>query len=34
MDTEKEKFVGELSDMANMLVKRNYREPYVIPDNV
>jgi len=34
MDTEKEKFVGELSDMANMLVKRNYREPYIIPDNV
>lgn len=34
MDVEKERFVGELSDMANMLVKRNYREPYVIPDKV
>ncbi len=34
MDPEKEKFVGDLADMANMLVKRNYREPFVIPDNV
>jgi len=34
MDTEKEKFVGQFSDMANMLIKRNYREPFVIPDVV
>jgi hypothetical protein len=34
MDSEKEKFVGEHSDWANMYVKRNYREPFVIPDEV
>jgi len=34
MDTEKEKFVGQFSDMANMLIKRNYREPFVIPEQV
>ena len=34
MDPEKEKFVGEYSDMANMYVKRNYREPFVVPDKV
>jgi hypothetical protein len=34
MDTEKERFTGEHADWANMLVKRNYREPFVIPDVV
>ncbi|UCG56692.1 MAG: hypothetical protein JSU70_17730, partial [Phycisphaerales bacterium] len=34
MDPEKEVFVGEHSDWANMLVKRNYREPFVVPDKV
>jgi predicted dehydrogenase len=34
MDVKKESFVGQSADMANMLVKRNYREPYVIPDKV
>lgn len=34
MDSEKERFVGEYSDWANMLMKRNYREPFVIPDKV
>jgi hypothetical protein len=34
MDPNKEKFVGEYSDWANMLVKRNYREPFVVPDRV
>jgi len=34
MDTKKEKFVGQYSDWANMYVKRNYREPFVVPDNV
>ncbi|MFZ2145680.1 MAG: Gfo/Idh/MocA family oxidoreductase [Sedimentisphaerales bacterium] len=34
MDPQKEKFVGEYSDMANMYVKRNYREPFVVPDKV
>ena len=34
MDPRKEKFVGEYSDMANMYVKRNYREPFVVPDRV
>jgi len=34
MDPEKEQFVGEHSDMANMFLKRNYREPFVVPDKV
>jgi hypothetical protein len=34
MDTEKEVFVGEHSDWANMYLKRNYREPFVVPDEV
>ncbi|MBN2269277.1 MAG: Gfo/Idh/MocA family oxidoreductase [Sedimentisphaerales bacterium] len=34
MDPEKEQYVGENSDMANMFVKRNYREPFVVPDKV
>ena len=34
MDPRAEKFVGEKSNWANMLVKRNYREPFVVPDKV
>jgi len=34
MDPKAEKFTGELSDMANMYVKRNYREPFVVPEKV
>ncbi len=34
MDPKTEKFIGDYSDMANMFVKRNYREPFVIPDAV
>jgi predicted dehydrogenase len=34
MDPEKERYVGEWSDMANMFVKRNYREPFIVPENV
>jgi hypothetical protein len=34
MDPRTERFVGEHSDMANMYLKRNYREPFVVPDKV
>ncbi|MHC4582264.1 MAG: Gfo/Idh/MocA family oxidoreductase [Planctomycetota bacterium] len=34
MDTKKERFVGENSEMANMFIKRNYREPFIVPDTV
>jgi hypothetical protein len=34
MDPRTERFVGEYSDMANMYIKRNYREPFVVPDKV
>jgi hypothetical protein len=34
MNTRSERFVGENSDMANMLVSRNYREPFVVPEKV
>ena len=34
IDTEKEKFVGQFSDRANMFLSRNYREPFVVPENV
>jgi predicted dehydrogenase len=34
MDPEKEEWVGEHSDLANMYLKRNYREPFIVPENV
>ncbi len=34
MDPERERYVGEYGDMANMFLKRNYREPFVVPENV
>ncbi len=34
MDPEKEVFVGEHSDWANMYLKRNYREPFIVPAKV
>ena len=34
LDPNTERFTGELADRANALVKREYRAPYVIPDNV
>jgi predicted dehydrogenase len=34
MDPEKEQYVGEYGEMANMFLKRNYREPFVVPDQV
>jgi len=34
MDPANERYVGENSDMANIFVKRNYREPFIMPDRV
>jgi hypothetical protein len=34
MDTDKERFVGPMSEEANMLISRNYREPFVVRDTV
>ncbi len=34
MDSAKEKFVGAFSEQANKLVKRSYREPFVVPEQV
>lgn len=34
MDPEKERFTGDLSDEANKLVTRDYREPFVVPEEV
>ncbi len=34
MDPAKERYIGENGDMANMFLKRNYREPFVIPESV
>jgi predicted dehydrogenase len=34
MDPQTERYVGENSDLANMYIKRNYREPFVVPDQV
>ncbi len=34
MDPEKERYIGENSDLANMFIKRNYREPFVVPEQV
>src|SRR6185295_13596729 len=33
-DPKSERFTGTLSEEANKLVKREYRAPYVIPDQV
>ena len=33
-DGQNERFVGEFSDCANMFLRRNYREPFVVPDEV
>lgn len=32
LDIESERFVGEGSSLANLLLKRNYREPFVVPE--
>jgi hypothetical protein len=34
MDPAKEQYIGEYSEMANMFLKRNYREPFVVPEQV
>ena len=34
MDPAKEQYIGENSSLANMFIKRNYREPFVLPENV
>jgi hypothetical protein len=34
MDTDKERFVGDFQEQANILAKRKYREPFVVPDQV
>ncbi len=34
LDPETEQFTGEFSDRANMLVRRNYRAPFIVPDEV
>ena len=34
MDPDKEQFIGEDSSMANLFIKRNYREPFAIPEVV
>jgi hypothetical protein len=33
-DKTSEKFVGQAGNWANMLTRRNYREPFVVPDEV
>jgi predicted dehydrogenase len=33
-DRGQEEFTGEFSDLANMYLRRNYREPFVVPDEV
>jgi len=34
MDSSSERFVGEFSDLANLYLSRNYREPFVVPEQV
>ncbi len=34
MDADKEQYVGENAELANMFLKRNYREPFVVPEKV
>jgi hypothetical protein len=34
MDPQKEVWTGNLSDLANMYLKRNYRAPFIVPEQV
>jgi len=34
MDSDAERFTGEFSDRANEHLSRNYREPFVVPEQV
>ncbi|MCK5270065.1 MAG: hypothetical protein KAJ46_04740, partial [Sedimentisphaerales bacterium] len=34
MDSDKERFVGEFSEQANMYLRREYRKPFVVPERV
>ena len=34
MDPQTERFVGTFSDRANALLSREYRKPFIVPDNV
>ncbi len=34
LDPDAERFTGEFSERANMLIGRNYRAPFVVPDDV
>jgi predicted dehydrogenase len=34
MDSKRERFVGKFSEQANMLIGRNYRAPFVVPEQV
>ena len=34
IDSDTEKFVGDFSDEANAYLSRNYRQPFVVPENV
>ena len=34
MDTDKEEFVGKSAERANELLKREYRKPFVVPEQV
>ncbi|MCK5272446.1 MAG: hypothetical protein KAJ52_07705, partial [Sedimentisphaerales bacterium] len=34
MDSDNERFVGEFSEQANMYLRREYRKPFVVPEQV
>ena len=34
MDSETEKFVGQFSEQANEYLRRNYRQPFIVPEQV
>jgi hypothetical protein len=34
MDSSKEKFFGKFSERANQLLTRNYRKPFIVPEQV
>jgi len=34
MDPQKEQYTADFGDLADMYLKRNYREPFILPDNV
>jgi len=34
MDSDSERFVGDFSEQANQHLRRNYRDPFIVPEQI